>query len=191
LTARETENYKDEQVVGARCGGRFVSDPKEILERRLDRAIEEQETKGLHLFCQIGGRYLEDGMTTLQVNGTGWTLLGWRADEDRSMHSVELTWPDQKRLYEIMREYPFWDASPARRDRDEDETNIHLRFSDRDAGTYSGVHFWDTEMETFPVLWNLMNRVTELIQNISNGEIPFILGESLERTEPKKARGLR
>jgi len=168
-----------------------VSDPKEILERRLDRAIDREETRGLHLFCQIGGRYLEQGMTTLQVNGTGWTLLGWRSDDDRSVHSVELTWADQKRLYEILRDHPFWEASPARRDRDGDETNVHLRISDRDAGTYSGVHFWDTEMESYPVLWRLMNRLTELIQNISDGEIPFILDESLERSKPRRARGLR
>ena len=168
-----------------------MSDPKEILERRLDRAIEDQKTKGLHVFCQIGGRYLEDGMTTLQVNGTGWTLLGWRNDEDREMYSVELIWADQKRLYEILREYPFWEASPARRDRDGDETNVHLRISDREAGTYSGVHFWDTEMEEFPVLWRVTNRLTELIQNISGGDIPFILADSLERSEPRKARGFR
>lgn len=168
-----------------------MSDPKEILEKRLNRAIDERETRGLHVFCQIGGRYLDDGMTTLQINGTGWTLLGWRNDEDRAMFSVELTWPDQKRLYEILRDYPFWEASPARRDREGEETNVHLRISDRDAGTYSGVHFWDSEMDEFPVLWRLMDRLTELIQNVSGGDIPFILDNSLERCKPKRARGFR
>lgn len=168
-----------------------MSDPKEILVRRLDEAIEDRDTEGLHFFCQIGGHYADVGMTTLQVNGSGWTLLGWRNEENREMFSVELTWADQKRLYEILREHPFWESSPARRDREEGETNIHLRLSDRSNGTYSGLHFWDTEMEMFPVLWGLMDRVTELTQNISGGEIPHILAESLERAEPKQARGVR
>jgi hypothetical protein len=162
-----------------------VSDPKEILERRLDEAIEEQETKGLHFFCQIGGRYLEKGMTTLQVSGSGWTLLGWRNDDDRQLYSVELKWPDQKRLFEILRDNPFWEADPARRDREGDEKNVHVRLSDRDAGTYSSLHFWDSEMETFPELHGLMSRVTELIQNISEGDIPFILADSIEQYEER------
>lgn len=168
-----------------------MSDPKEILERRLDRAIEDEDTRGLHFFCQIGGRYLDEGMTTLQVNGSGWTLLGWRNDEDRHLYSVELTWPDQKRLYEILRDNPFWEADPARRDREGDEKNVHLRISDRDAGTYSGLHFWDSEMDSFPQLQRLMDRITELIQNISDGDIPFILSDSLEEYERKPARTVR
>lgn len=168
-----------------------MSDPKEILERRLDRAIAEEETEGLHFFCQIGGRYLEEGMTTLQVSGSGWALLGWRSGDERLLYSVELTWPDQKRLYELLSENPFWEASPARRDRQGDEKNVHLRLSDRSAGTYSGLHFWDSEMSAFPMLRNLMVRVTELIQNISDGDIPFILSDSLESVERHPARQAR
>ena len=168
-----------------------MSDPKEILKRRLDRAIADEDTKGLHFFCQIGGRYLEQGMTTLQVSGSGWALLGWRSEDDRLLYSVELEWADQKRLYEILYKNQFWEASPARRDRDGDEKNVHLRLSDREAGTYSGLHFWDSEMSTFPVLQRLMNRVTELIQNISDGEIPFILSDSIEPMERPAARTAR
>ena len=165
-----------------------MSDPKEILERRLNQAIDQQDTRGLHFFCQIGGRNLEEGMTTLQISGSGWALLGWRNAEDRNLYSVELTWPDQKEVYELLRKYPFWEANPARRDREGEEKNVHLRLSDREQGTYSGVHFWDTEMDDFTDLWYIMDRLTDLIQNISEGEIPFILGESMKRAEPEKRR---
>jgi hypothetical protein len=162
-------------------------DPKEILKQRLERAIDERDTEGLHFFCQIGGRYLDEGMTTLQVSGTGWTLLGWRNDEDRRLVSVDLSWSDQERLYEILLQYPFWETSPARRDRRDNEKNIHLRFSDRDAATYSGVHFWNTEMDEFPELHGLMIWMSEFIQNLSDGDIPKILTDSLEKSESSRA----
>lgn len=165
-----------------------MSDPKEILERRLRQALQHRKTQGLHFFCQIGGRYLDSGMTTLQVSGSGWALLGWRNDENRQLYSVELTWEDQKRLYDLLLEHSFWETSPARRDREEDEINVHLRLSDREAGTYSGIHFWDTEMEEFPQLKGLMWHISKLIQNISDADVPAILEEALEDVEPMKLK---
>ncbi|GEM_PF-2370346 len=170
-----------------------MSDPNEILERRLNQAIQHRKTEGLHFFCQIGGRNLEEGMTTLQMSGNGWTLLGWRNLEDdaQCLHSIQMSWKDQKHLFELLLEYPFWEASPARRDREGEEKNVHLRLSDRDRGTYSGVHFWDTEMSTFPDLKFLMWDLCQLIQNISEGDIPFILEDSVEEESPARRRARR
>lgn len=164
-----------------------MSDPKEILERRLQAAVDDEETRGLHFFCQVGGRDLAAGMTTLQVSGSGWTLLGWR-NGDRELYSVDLSWSDQKFLYELLLRYPFWDSSPARRDGEEDEINVHLRFCDRDAGTYSSLHFWDSEMQDYPELEGLMLRISELVQNISGGDIPALLADSFasnRQTSPR------
>jgi hypothetical protein len=162
-----------------------VSDPNELLERRLRQALDakgdEKATRGLHLFCQIGGQYEELGMTTLQISSSGWTLLGWRSrDDKRTLRSVELQWADQAQLYRTILEYPFWEASPARRDREGEETNVHLRLSDRKKAIYSAVHFWDTEMQQFPHLKPLMKIVCDLIDGIGGGDIPFLIDDALE-----------
>ena len=46
-------------------------------------------------------------------------------------------------------------------------------------------------MDAFPDLKHLMDRLTELIQNISDGEIPFILSDALEEYERQPARPVR
>jgi len=162
-----------------------VSDPDELLERRLQQALDangdEAATRGLHLFCQIGGQYEELGMTTLQISSSGWTLLGWRSREDeRTLRSVELQWADQAQLYRTMLEFPYWEASPARRDRRDDETNVHLRLSDRKKAIYHAAHFWDTEMDQFPHLKPLMKIFCDLIDGIGGGEIPTLIDDAVE-----------
>lgn len=155
-----------------------MADPKEILKRRLQRVFEEGDTRGLHFFCQLGGRDDALGMTTLQISASGWTLLSWRRGEEREMFSVDLSPDDHHAFYELVHEYPFWEASPTRRKREGDETNVHIRLSDRSAGTYNGVQFWEGDMETYPVLRELTARIVRLVRAISNDSIPCL---SVER----------
>ncbi len=151
-----------------------MSDPKEILERRLDEVAEAQDTRGLHFFCQVGGNDDTLGLTTLQIAGSGWTLLSWKRGDENKLFSVELSKNDLVRFYEILRVNPFWEAAPVRRTRDDGETNIHMRFADQAAGTYSAVQFWDGDIDEFPVLGRLLDPLVNLIRLIAQDEIPHL-----------------
>ncbi|MFW5967260.1 MAG: hypothetical protein ACOCV2_07060 [Persicimonas sp.] len=151
-----------------------MSDPKEILNRRLDRVAEDGKTRGLHFFCQIGGHDDPLGLTTLQIAGSGWTLLSWKRGDEQELFSVELGEEDLVEFYAILREHPFWAASPSRRKREEGETNIHLRFADQGAGTYGALQFWEGDIDDYPVLRGLLAPLINLIRLISNDEIPHL-----------------
>lgn len=150
-----------------------MSDPSEILKKRLEAVLDgQQDARGLHFFCQIGGAYHDYGMLTLQVSGPGRILLGWRKDEDSELFSVQLLERDQLRFYQMLVELPFWESSPVRRARrDDEEYNIHIRLSDQLAGTWSGLQFWSYDVKEFPVLQDLLYRICKLTQAISQGDI--------------------
>ena len=150
-----------------------MSDPIELLERRVQSVVSKKDnTFGLHFFCQIGGRYDERGIITLQVSGSGWSLLSWRQGEDTDMYSFQLRDEEMKRLYEVCLEHPFWRASPKRRTRKDHEVNYHFRVSDQAAGTCNGIQFWSDDMEEYPVLSALVVRLLRLIELLSDEEIP-------------------
>lgn len=150
-----------------------MSDPIELLERRVQSVVTEKDnTFGLHFFCQIGGRYDERGIITLQVSGSGWALLSWRQGDDTDMFSFQLRDEDMKKLYEVILESPFWRANPKRRGRDDHEVNFHFRLSDQAAGTCNGIQFWTDDMTEFPVLGALVERILNLVGALSDEEIP-------------------
>ena len=150
-----------------------MSDPIELLERRVQSVVTQKDsTFGLHFFCQIGGRYDERGIITLQVSGSGWALLSWRQVDETDMYSFQLRDEDMMRLYEVCLEHPFWRASPKRRSRREHEINYHFRVSDQAAGTCNGIQFWSDDMDEFGVLRTLVDRLLRLIKLLSDDEIP-------------------
>ncbi len=150
-----------------------MSDPIELLEQRVQSVLAEADsTFGLHFFCQIGGRYDERGIITLQISGSGWCLLSWRADETTDMYSFQLRDSDMKRLYTVVLEHPFWRANPKRRSRKDHEINHHFRLSDQAAGTCNSIQFWSDDMDEFPVLRTLVERILRLIDALSEGDIP-------------------
>ena len=150
-----------------------MSDPIELLERRVQSVVAKNDSSfGLHFFCQIGGRYDERGIITLQVSGSGWALLSWRLSDETDMYSVQLRDEDMKRLYEVMLEHPFWRANPKRRSREDHEINYHFRLSDQAAGTCNGIQFWTDDMDEFPVLSQLVSRILRLVAALSDDEIP-------------------
>lgn len=149
-----------------------MSDPIELLERRVRAVLDDEKTTaGLHIFCQIGARYDEQGIITLQISGSGWALVSWRIDDETDMYSYQLTDDDMRRVYGLLDQYPFWRASPKRRKRDGDETNVHIRISDQVKGTSNSMQFWSDDMDDFPVLRDLMIRITQLVTALSDGEI--------------------
>ena len=151
-----------------------MSDPSEIIERRLKAVVHGGSAKGLHFFVQIGGAYHTYGMLTLQVSASGWVILGWRKEDDQILHSVQLPTRDQLRLYEVMLELPFWRASAPRRPRrDEDELNVHVRLADQVAGTWSGVQFWSQDLPSQPTLQAFMSRMHRLAGAIATPEFPL------------------
>lgn len=151
-----------------------MSDPSEILKRRIQAILDgEQDARGLHFFCQVGGTYHDYGMLTLQLSGMGKILLGWRRDEERELFSVQLQHQDALKFYQMLVDLPFWELNPARRSRrHNDELNIHLRLSDLVKGTWGGVQFWVDDMQEYPMLRDLMYRINRLAMALSDGEIP-------------------
>ncbi len=150
-----------------------MSDPSEILTRRLRDVIAgEQSARGLHFFCQIGGSGHAFGMTTLQISGTGNTLLGWRQEDERVLFSVKLTAEDQRRFCQMLLEHPFWELPQTKRAPRGEELNIHVRLCDQQEGSWHGLQFWEGDLKQVPVLQNLMYRVSRLVRSISDGEVP-------------------
>lgn len=150
-----------------------MSDPIEILERRLKAVLDRQSSaKGLHFFCQIGGYDDEIGIVTLQVSGSGNVLLSWRqGPDDVDLWTLQFTDEDYYQFIRLFMTYPFWTSNPPRRSREEGETNIHVRISAQDIGTYQGAQFWTYDMEEFPILQKLLIPLTKLVQMISRDAI--------------------
>jgi hypothetical protein len=149
-----------------------VSDPIELLERRIRSVVSgEENSRGLHFFCQIGGRDDVDGITTLQISGSGWALLSWRVEHETDMYSFQMNVLDLRRFYEVLHDYPFWSVTPRSRERHDEEINIHMRVSDQRAGTSNGTQFWTHDMVEFSVLSELMKRVLRLVDLLSGGEV--------------------
>lgn len=150
-----------------------MSDPIEILERRLKAVLDQKAaTRGLHFFCQIGGYDDELGIITLQVSGSGQVLLSWRTNpDDVDLWTLQFTDEDYHQFIRLFMTYRFWMTSPPRRGRDGDELNVHLRVSAQDVGTYKGVQFWSGDLEDYRVLRRLVTPLGKLIQNISRDAI--------------------
>ena len=149
-----------------------MSDPIEVLERRVRSVLDgHTTTEGLHFFCQIGGRYDNEGITTLQISGSGWALVSWRLDDETEMFSYQLTEEDMRRIYSMLLQYPYWSVSPKRRPRSEGESNVHVRISDQQKGTSNAIQFWSDDMGQFPVLRTLMIRMTKLVLVLCDGAL--------------------
>lgn len=153
-----------------------MSDPIEILERRLGAVLAKRATPlGLHFFCQIGGYDDELGIITLQVSGSGNVLLSWRTGpEDIALWTLQFTDEDYHQFIRLFMTYPFWNTSPPRRGRyddDDDEVNIHIRVSAQDVGTYKGVQFWSGDLDKYRLLKKLVTPLCKLIQSISRDAI--------------------
>lgn len=152
-----------------------MSDPNEIIERRLNEVLEEQtDSVGLHFFCQIGGNYNDLGLITLQISGVGNVLLSWSQSDDHDvLVSVQIGRQDLIKIHRLLLNYPFWATTMHRRPRRGEETHIHLRLSDQGAGTYNGVQFWSGDLVDVPVLQELMKRVLRIIVSLSDNAISF------------------
>lgn len=151
-----------------------MSDPIELLERRLHRILsKESDSAGIHFFCQIGGRYDDLGITTLQISGSGWALVSWRSDDETDMYSYQLDPEALHRFYAMLLEEPFWRSNVKRRGRDEeiDEVNVHLRLSDQTKGTCNGLQFWTGDLVEHGRLSHTLDRLARLIEVLTDGEI--------------------
>lgn len=150
-----------------------MSDPIEILERRLRAVLDrDASTQSLHFFFQLGGFDDDLGIITLQVSGSGNLLLSWRTSpDDVELWTLQFTDADYDQFIRLFLSYPFWKHAPARRGREEGETNIHLRISAQDVGTYQGAQFWSGDLEQSRTLRTLVTPLCKLIINISRDEI--------------------
>ncbi len=151
-----------------------MSDPIELLERRLERILSgESDAAGIHFFCQIGGRYDDLGITTLQISGSGWALVSWRSEDETDMYSYQLDERALTRFYEMLLEHPFWRNNVKRRSRNEDidEVNVHMRLSDQTKGTCNGLQFWTGDLGEHERLGHTLDRIARLIHILTDGEI--------------------
>ncbi len=146
-----------------------MSDPKEILERRLKAVLNNNAaTRGLHFFCQLGGYNQDLGIITFQVSGSGQALLSWRhSPDDVDLWTLQFTEQDYHQFIRLFMTYPFWTVTPPRRTREEGEINVHIRVSAQDVGTYQGIQFWSGHLDDYRVLRKLVTPLCKLMQNIS------------------------
>ena len=117
-----------------------MSEPIEVLHKRLMSISRGRETaKGFHFFCQIGSETWKGGLITLQISGTGWVLLSYRAfkapPESSELHSCYLSTRDLRAFIQIVHKHPFWEFDTSRWDPEPNETNIHFRLMDTARGS--------------------------------------------------------
>jgi hypothetical protein len=152
-----------------------VSEPIEVLEKRLTAISHGRETaKGFHFFCQAGARGWEGGVVTLQISGTGWTLVSQRApgsEEDDSLYSVYLAQRDLRALSRKLLEQPFWKLDTSRWEPTEDETNIHLRIADTGRAFAWSAQLWSGERRRQRILKENLTLVQTIVTMVSEGEI--------------------
>lgn len=155
-----------------------MSEPIEVLLKRLTAITRGRESaKGLHFFCQLGGAGWPGGVLTLQISGTGWTLLSHRffedeeEDEESSLHSVYLSSRDIRALVRLLMENPFWEFDAARWERVDNETNLHFRLADTGKAFAWGVQLWSDEVTRQPGVAALIKTLDRIIQVVSDGEL--------------------
>lgn len=158
-----------------------MSEPIEVLIKRLTSIVRGRETaKGFHFFCQFGGKDWDEGVVTLQMSGTGWTLLSHRIfdehgeEQDSTLYSVYLSARDMRAFVRILMEQPFWEFDTSRWEREGEETNIHIRLADTGKAFAWGVQFWSGEMERQPSVSELMNTINLIIKTVSDDELSLI-----------------
>jgi hypothetical protein len=152
-----------------------VSEPIEVLEKRLTAISHGRETpKGFHFFCQVGARGWSGGVVTLQVSGTGWTLVSHRgplSEEDDILYSVYLAQRDVRALARKLLEHPFWKIDTSRWEQQEGETNIHLRLADTGQAFAWSVQLWSGERRKQRLLNENLRLVEEIVKAVSGNQI--------------------
>jgi len=158
-----------------------VAEPIEVLLKRLTSIVRGRETaKGFHFFCQIGGKDWEDGVVTLQMSGTGWTLLSQRRfdengeEEASDLYSVYISARDVRSFVRILMEQPFWEFDISRWEQEDEETNVHIRLADTGQAFAWGVQFWSGETERQPAISELMKTIELIVNTVSGGELTVL-----------------
>lgn len=152
------------------------SEPVEVLLKRLTAIARGRESaKGLHFFCQVGDADWKHGVTTVQISGTGWTLVGHKnpnEDEDKDqLFSVYISARDLRAFVRTLLEHPFWDLDTSRWEREGEETNIHLRIADTGKCFAWDVQLWTGERKRQRQLGELLRVLNVIIKTIGEGQI--------------------
>lgn len=155
-----------------------MSEPIEVLIKRLNSIAHGREAaKGFHFFCQVGSAGWPQGVLTLQISGTGWTLLSHRFFEEDNpeeidqLYSVYLSGRDIRAFIRLLIKHPFWEFDASRWDCEDGETNVHLRLADTGQGFAWGVQLWSRELERQPDAEALMQLINFIIDTVSDGEL--------------------
>ncbi len=158
-----------------------MSEPVEILIKRMTAIVRGRESaKGFHFFCQIGDKSWDKGVTTLQISGTGWTLLSRHAINDEGeeiedmLFSVYLSARDVRALVRILLDHPFWEFDTSRWERKGEETNIHLRVADTGKAFAWGAQYWSSELDRQPRVRALMSTINLIVKTVSEGQITIL-----------------
>ncbi len=152
-----------------------MSEPIEVLLKRLTAIARGRETsKGFHFFFQMGDASWHRGVITLQISGSGWTLLSQRtsdkAEGDR-LYSAYLSTRDVRALVRILLENPFWELETGRWERRENETNIHFRLADTGEAFAWNLQIWSGEASAQPGLAKLLDIIRAVVSTVSEGEL--------------------
>ncbi len=153
------------------------SEPVEVLQKRLMAIARGRESaRGFHFFCQIGSSEWKHGVTTVQISGTGWTLVGHRRAGDTSgdsdqLHSVYISARDLRAFVRKLLQCPFWELNTSRWEREENETNIHLRLADTSKRFAWDVQILSGERDNQPKLAELLRTLNTIIHTVSEDEV--------------------
>lgn len=153
------------------------AEPVEVLLKRLNAIARGREsTRGFHFFCQVGDAQWKYGVTTVQLSGTGWTLVGHKEhdsddDDDDELYSVYISARDMRAFVRTLLQHPFWDLDTTRWKRREGETNIHIRLADTGKRFAWDVQIWSGERESQAHLGELLKMLNVIIQTVSDSQI--------------------
>lgn len=155
-----------------------MSDPYELVERTIEQIIQQQASSdGVHFFLQVGGRYDDRGIVTLQISGSGWAFVSKRDDDSVFTYSARLPKPYLFKVYSFLLHNPFWRVRVIRRKRlvKVNEANIHIRLSDQNKGVCNACQCWTTDLAASSTLSTVLNYLNELIRILSDGDVELDL----------------
>jgi hypothetical protein len=152
------------------------SEPIEVLQKRLMAISRGHESaRGFHFFCQVGSAQGQQGVTTLQMSGTGWTLVGYRSRQpdkpDDRLYSVYLSARDLRAFARALLKHPFWELDNSRQDRRPHETNIHLRVADTSKAFAWSMQLWSGERERQLHLRELLKILNIIIETTGESQV--------------------
>lgn len=122
---------------------------------------------------QTGIEYWEFGETTLTIKGDKSALVSNTQSGTTKKYSGTIADSDIDELINYMDAGKFWEIEPAKTKAYPDESTISITFSDSDSNLSQTISLLDSDADMNTDFKPIMDKIRDLIKQISNNEVMF------------------